>query len=168
MQTRIRPEQEGDAAAIEAVTMAAFANAPHSDQTEQFIVRELRHAGALSISLVAEREGRIIGHVAVSPVQVGDGSKGWYGLGPISVAPAAQGQGIGSRLMTAALQGLRDIGAEGCVLLGEPAFYARFGFEAAGRLELPGVPPEYFQALAFRESTAHGIVRYHPAFEARA
>src|SRR5690606_4804495 len=141
---------------------------PRRAPARQYLVPERRHGRAVALPLVAEREGRPIGHVAVSPVQVGDGSPGWYGLGPISVAPAAQGQGIGSRLMTAALQGLRDIGAEGCVLLGEPAFYARFGFEAAGRLELPGVPPEYFQALAFRESTAHGIVRYHPAFEARA
>ena len=120
------------------------------------------------MSLVAELGGAIVGHVAVSPVQISDKSADWYGLGPISVEPSLQGQGVGSRLMEAALKALRNLSAEGCVLLGDPAFYARFGFVVAEKLELPGVPPQYFQALYFRESAASGVVNYHPAFEAKA
>lgn len=168
MATTIRPEVEGDAQAIEAVTVAAFDSAPHSDHTEQFVVRALRDAGALPVSLVAERRGAIVGHVAVSPVRISDGSMGWYGLGPICVAPSVQRQGIGSRLVEAALDTLERLSAEGCVLLGDPGFHARFGFVAADTLELPGVPPAYFQALAFRGSAAGGIVSYHAAFEAKA
>ncbi|HSY09065.1 MAG TPA: N-acetyltransferase, partial [Steroidobacteraceae bacterium] len=71
--------------AIEAVTIAAFLNAPHSGHTEHFIVSALRKAGKLTLSLVADAKGTIIGHVAVSPVSISDGSAGWFGLGPISV-----------------------------------------------------------------------------------
>jgi len=145
----IRPEAPGDEPAIEAVTVAAFRDAPHTSHSEQFIVAALRRAGALAVSLVAVDEGRVIGHVAVSPVTVSDGAPGWYDLGPISVLPARQGQGVGSRLLESALDALRARGAAGCVLLGDPAFYGRFGFRAEPGLVLPGVPPEYFQALTF-------------------
>lgn len=104
MTIEIRNELATDVDAINAVTIAAFSDAPHTGHTEQFIVKALRSTGKLSISLVAERDGEVVGHVAVSPVSISDGSTGWYGLGPISVMPACQGQGIGSRLMQAALQ----------------------------------------------------------------
>lgn len=80
-----RSEVPSDASAIHAVTVAAFRNAPHADHTEQFIVEVLRQAGALIVSLVAEEGERVIGHVAVSPVSISDGSTGWSGLGPIYV-----------------------------------------------------------------------------------
>lgn len=163
----IRQESPSDVAAIHAVTMAAFLNAPHTDHTEQFIVDALRKAGALTISLVAEEAGEVTGHVAVSPVSVSDGSAGWYGLGPISVRPELQRRGIGSRLMQAALRLLRERGAAGCVLLGDPAYYSRFGFKPEAGLVLPDVPQEYFQALPFGESLPHGVVTYHEAFSAR-
>lgn len=102
---QIRNETQEDVFAIEAVTTAAFLNAPHTSHTEQFIVAALRAAGALSVSLVAEAEGAIVGHVAVSPVTISDGTPDWYGLGPISVLPAWQGQGVGSALMRAASRG---------------------------------------------------------------
>jgi len=165
---RIRSELPSDAAAIEAVTVAAFTNAAHTDHTEQFIVRELRHAGALSVSLVAEDGGAIIGHVAVSPVKISNGATGWYGLGPISVAPERQGAGVGTQLMRAVLNELRSSGACGCVVLGEPGYYSRFGFVADPKLVLLGVPPEYFQALSFDGSQPAGTVSYHEAFTARA
>ena len=164
---QIRNETEGDVLAIEAVTTAAFLNAPHTDHTEQFIVRELRAAGSLTVSLLAEEGGVIIGHVAVSPVTISDGSSDWYGLGPISVAPERQGEGIGTALMHAALDALRECGAAGCVVLGEPAYYGRFGFKATPELVLPGVPAEYFQTLMLGGTNLpDGIVSYHLAFDA--
>lgn len=164
----IRREEPSDAATIEAVTVAAFKNSAHSDHTEQFIVRELRNAGVLSVSLVAEDGGMVIGHVAVSPVTISTGTSGWYGLGPISVEPVKQGSGIGTQLMQAALGELRSIGAAGCVVLGEPGYYSRFGFVADPGLVLPGVPPGYFQAMAFNGSLPAGTVSHHDAFAAKA
>lgn len=167
MNLLIRPETALDVTAIHALTVAAFLDAPHTDHTEQFVVDALRRAGALSISLVAEQDGVILGHVAVSPVSLSDGSTGWYGLGPISVDPKAQGRGIGSLLMREALAQLEKLGAAGCVLLGDPNYYARFGFRPDPALVLPDVPPEYFQALPFGSSLARGVVTYHAAFGAQ-
>jgi len=166
MQPIVREEVPADVHSIEAVTVAAFANAPHSSHTEQHIVNALRCSGALTISLVAELDGVLVGHIALSPVSISDGSTRWFGLGPISVLPAHQGHGVGSALMTAALAALRQHGAQGCVLLGEPGYYGRFGFRATPDLVLPGVPAGYFQALHLGTATARGIVTYHPAFEA--
>jgi putative acetyltransferase len=164
----IRAEIPADIDGIHALTAAAFATAVHSSHTEQFIVDALRARGELSVSLLAEHEGLLLGHVAVSPVAVSDGSAGWYGLGPISVLPARQGQGIGAALMRAAIAALRQQDARGCVLLGEPGYYGRFGFRAAPGLVLPGVPAEYFQALCLQPPLAQGEVRYSPAFDATA
>lgn len=164
----IRKERVGDVPRIHQLTRDAFLNAPHTDHTEQFIVDALRSAGALSISLVAERAGEVLGHVAVSPVTISDGTTGWFGLGPVSVAPAEQGAGIGSALMQAALAELKQLGARGCVLLGAPAFYRRFGFRPAAPLVLTDVPPEYFQTVLFAGELSQGEVSYHPAFAARA
>jgi putative acetyltransferase len=164
----IRPEAPADIAAIEAVTVAAFLDAPHTSHTEQFIVAALRRAGALAVSLVAVEKGAVIGHVAASPVVIADGAAGWYGLGPISVLPARQGLGVGSRLMDEALGVLCTRGAAGCVLLGDPALYGRFGFRAEPDLVLPGVPPEFFQVLLLGGAMPHGVVSYHAAFDARA
>ena len=166
MSISIREERSGDAAAIEAVTVAAFRHAAHRSGTEHAIVNALRRDNALSVSLVAESDGAVVGHVAVSPVAVSDGSQHWFGLGPISVLPEHQSRGVGSALMQAALEQLRQSGAEGCVLLGDPDYYHRFGFAAVPGLILPGVPPEYFQAIAFGPRIAQGIVQYHDAFDA--
>ena len=168
MSVLIRAETPEDSAAIEILTASAFLNAAHSSHTEQFIVNALRRAGRLSVSLVAQDGAAIVGHVAVSPVAISSGAAGWYGLGPISVLPGRQREGIGSGLMRAALTELRRLGAAGCVLLGDPAYYRRFGFAARPELVLPGVPPEYFQALSFDGSWPEGSVRYHEAFEATA
>ena len=86
----IRTETPADADAITAVTIAAFATLEISQHTEQFIVKALRAAGALAVSLVAELDGQMVGHVAFSPVTLSDGTPGWYGLGPVSVLPAYQ------------------------------------------------------------------------------
>jgi putative acetyltransferase len=163
----IRNESSADVRAIEAATISAFLNAPHTSHTEHFIVSALRKAGKLTLSLVAEANGAVVGHVAVSPVSISDGTAGWFGLGPISVIPEHQGRGVGSRLMREALRILREQGAAGCVLLGEPEFYSRFGFRADPTLILPDVPPEYFQAVSFDSSRPHGVVSYHAAFNAQ-
>lgn len=164
----IRGENPSDAAAIEEVIVAAFLAAAHTSHTEQFIVRALRDSGKLTVSLVAEENGQVIGHVAVSPVTISDGTTGFYGLGPVSVAPEHQGRGVGTLLTEKALGQLRGFGACGCVVLGYPAYYSRFGFNAEPSLVLPGVPPEYFQAISFVESLPSGNVNYHDAFEATA
>jgi len=164
----IRRERPDDAAAILHLIERAFASAPHSNGCEQFIVSALRRAGALTVSLVAEQAGRPIGHVAFSPVSLTDGSPHWYGLGPVSVEPRAQGVGVGSALIRQGLDVLRGIGAAGCVVLGEPSYYQRFGFRPLATLRFRGPPPEYFLAQAFGTSQSHGEVSYHAAFAAEA
>ena len=167
MTTTIRPETPSDEEAIEQVTRRAFLSHPYSQQTEQFIIRALRADHALSVSLVAEDAGRIVGHIALSPVTVSDGAAGWYGLGPISVEPDLQRRGVGRALMESGLAELRTIGAKGCVLVGEPAFYLRFGFANNPALVLDGVPQEFFLSLSLGASSAHGNVQFHPAFQAQ-
>ncbi|MBD1866849.1 N-acetyltransferase [Cyanobacteria bacterium FACHB-471] len=164
MNINIREEVASDVADIRALIVAAFLGAFHTSHTEQLIVDALRNSGNLTISLVAEVDGQIVGHVAISPVSVSDGSQNWYGLGPISVIPKYQGIGIGSQLMSQALASLRDRGASGCVLLGSPEYYSRFGFKAEPSLVLSEVPPEYFQAISFDGRIPSGFVSYHESF----
>ncbi|HRW46464.1 MAG TPA: hypothetical protein P5333_03055, partial [Caldilinea sp.] len=80
----IRDERAADAGVITAVTVDAFETLAISNHTEQFIVEALRAAGVLTVSLVAEVDGRVVGHIAFSPVTMSDGTAGWYGLGPVS------------------------------------------------------------------------------------
>lgn len=164
MNVKIRKEVISDVSDIKVLTTAAFLNAPHTSHTEQFIVNALRRSGNLTVSLVAEADEQIVGHVAASPVSISDGSQGWYGLGPISVDPEYQGIGIGSQLMRQALATLRELGASGCVVLGEPKYYSRFGFKAEPNLALSGVAPEYFQAISFGARIPSGLVSYHESF----
>lgn len=164
--TQIRPEIPSDAKAIREVTQAAFAKAEHSSGTEGAIVDALRQAEAMTISLVAEADGVVIGHIAFSPVTVDGRNEGWFGLGPVSVDPDRQGNGIGSRLLLEGLALLKANGAKGCVVLGDPHLYMRFGFEQNPRVRYEGVPPEYFMAQAFEFPVPEGCVAYHPAFDA--
>ena len=161
----IRPERSQDIAAIRDLTEAAFLTAAHRSGTEAAIVEALRRAGQLSLSLVAVSGDEIAGHVAFSPVSIGGQDKGWFGLGPVSVAPDRQRQGIGSALIREGLRRLQARDAAGCVVLGDPAFYTRLGFAPTPALHLPGVPPEYFMALAFDGVVPEGQVAYAPAFE---
>ena len=163
----IRNEKDSDIQAISEITIAAFTNHPYSKQTEQFIITALRAANALSVSLVAEIEGRVVGHIAFSPVSISDQSSDWYGLGPISVLPDYQKQGIGKALLHEGLSILRSRGAKGCVLAGDPEYYKRFGFRNIPDLILEGIPQEYFLALPFGENRASGIVVFHEAFSAK-
>lgn len=165
----IRPETPADIEVIRALTEAAFRNAPHSDQTEAVIVHRLRETGAMTLSLVAARpDGTILGHVAFSPVSVESGEADWYGLGPISVWPQFQRQGIGTALVRDGLRRLEALGAKGCVLLGDPAFYGRFGFTSDEALTYRGLPAQYVQRLVMAPPAPKGELTYHPAFAAAA
>src|SRR5580704_16755210 len=158
---QIRPERpEEDAATIRALTDAAFKGMPFSDQTEAKIVDALREAGALTFSLVATEGGEIVGHVAFSPVKINGEAGDWYGLGPVSVWPDRQRMGIGRALIREGLQRLQSQGAGGCVLLGDPAYYCRFGFESDPALFNVGAPPGAFQNLTLNGARPSGEVSF--------
>ncbi len=124
----IRKETIAGIEAITQVTIAAFETVQVSNQTKHFIINALRAAGVLTISLVAENDGQVIGHIAFSPVTISDGATGWYGLGPVSVLPEYQKQGIGKSLVNEGLSQLKKLGAQGCALVGDPNYYKQFGF----------------------------------------
>jgi len=163
---KIRNETKSDRAVISQVTRAAFENHPHSGQTEHFIVNALRAANALAVSLVAELDGRVVGHIAFSPLVISNGSQDWYGLGPISVLPEYQRRGVGKAMMREALSILKGMGGQGCVLVGDPGYYERFGFRNMPELVYEGIPQEYVLALVLGDQPARGVVTFHPAFGA--
>ncbi|MBL0372129.1 N-acetyltransferase [Rhizobium sp. KVB221] len=162
----IRDEAPLDAGPIGKLVTSAFQYAPHSSHTEAAIVDALREAGVLVISLVADKAGEVVGHIGFSPVEIDGRDMGWFGLGPLSVLPGEQGKGIGAALVHEGLQRLKTIGARGCVVLGDPMYYGRFGFKAQAGLVLADVPPEYFQALPFGGVEPHGVVTFHAGFAA--
>jgi len=162
----IRNETEADVEVISELTKAAFENHPQSNQTEQFIVNALRAASALTISLIAEVGGKVVGHIAFSPVTISDGSPHWFGLGPVSVLPECQKQGAGKSLIQEGLSLLKTLGAKGCALVGDPQYYERFGFRNLPDLVLDGVPQEYFLALPFDRDKPRGVVVFHQGFSA--
>ena len=162
----IRPETDLDIDTITEVTIAAFKTLEVSDNTEQFIIEALRAAKALTLSLVAELDERIVGHIAFSPVAVSDDTHGWYGLGPVSVLPEFQRRGIGKSLIREGLERLKSINAKGCCLVGHPGYYKRIGFQNVSDLGVQGVPQEAFFAQAFEGVFPRGRVLFHEAFNA--
>lgn len=160
----IRDQRPNDDAAVRQLVEDAFRGRPYSDGTEAPIVEALRVAGALTVALVAEEDGEILGQVAFSPVAIDRTTRDWYGLGPVAVRPDRQGQGIGQALIRAGLDRIRALGAQGCVLAGAPGYYGRFGFTADPRLQSPGIPPQYFLVLPFGAEMPDGTVTFHPAF----
>ncbi len=162
----IRNETDADIDAITEVTIAAFATLEISGHTEQFIIEALRAAGALTVSLVAELDGRVIGHIAFSPVTISDGTQDWYGLGPVSVSPDHQRKGIGKALIREGLSRLKKLKAQGCFVVGHPEYYRKLGFNNVPGLGIEGVPPEVFFALPFHGHTPEGTVAFHDAFKA--
>lgn len=164
----IRSEKASDHEAISKVTEMAFNTLQISQHTEQFIIAALRKAGALTLSLVAEIDAQVAGHVAFSPVTISDGSPDWYGLGPLSVLPEYQRRGIGKALVTEGLCLLKNLGGKGCALVGDPAYYQRFGFRNIPSLLYRDIPQEFFLVLPFDEGIPHGTVTFHAGFLARA
>lgn len=167
MKIVIRSERESDIQAIFELTKAAFEKLAISNHTEQFIVNALRDAKALTISLVAKADNKVVGHIAFSLVTISDGSPDWYGLGPISVLPELHMQGIGKSLVHEGLSSLKSLGAKGCVLVGEAGYYERFGFRSLPDLVIDGVPQENVLALPFEENKADGVVTFHEGFNAK-
>ena len=165
-ETLIREETKDDAAVITEVTAAAFASLEISNHTEQFIIEALRSARALTLSLVAEVDGRVVGHIAFSPVTISGGAANWYGLGPVSVLPNYQRKGIGKALIQQGLSRLKGLGAKGCCLVGHPQYYRKFGFENVAGLVLAGVTQEVFFALSFDGAIPQGNVMFHEGFKA--
>lgn len=160
----IRDELPGDFKVISEITADAFRNHPHGSGREPFIIEALRSAGVLTASLVAEAAGAVVGHVCFSPVGISDGAQGWHTLGPIAVRPDRQRGGIGQALVRAGLDRLSALGAAGCLLVGDPAYYGRFGFRRADGLSIPGVPAEYFMVLPLGGGVPAGSVQIHRAF----
>ena len=160
----IRPEAPGDEQSIHDVTEAAFATLDISDGSEPAIIDRLRSGDALTLSLVADHDGQIVGHIAFSPVRLSDDSAGWYGLGPVSVLPEFSHRGIGGALITTGLEMLRSAGAAGVVLIGHPEYYPRFGFRNTDVLTFPDAPSEAFFALPFTGEVPRGTVAFHDAF----
>ena len=160
----IRPERADDRRAIRTVVEAAFANRPYSNQTEGRIVDALRAAGALTMSLVATDGDAVVGHIAFSPVTIGGKAVDWYGLGPVAVRPDLQRKGIGSALINEGLTQLRARAAQGCILLGDPAYYSRFGFKVDPPRCPEDLPGQYFHVLPFGPTMPSGKFAYHTAF----
>jgi len=161
----VRPETGEDAEAIRAVHLAAFPTSAEAD-----LVTRLQEDYDSEISLVAEQSGEIVGHVMLSRMNVSAGSQAFraLGLGPVGVLPGAQGSGIGSELIRFALGIAGTLGEEVIFVLGEPEYYARFGFsaEAAAPFASPYSGP-YFMALWLRPNAAPpaaGKAEYAPAF----
>lgn len=164
MKIQIRPETRGDETAIYAVTKAAFEGKAYASGTEASIIDQLRRDADLTISLVAEDGCEIVGHVAFSPARIGNASENWFGLGPVAVSPDWQQQGVGQSLIEEGLRQLRDHGAAGCLLVGDPNYYSRFGFTGDCGLSHEKLAASYVQALSFGSAPLKGEVRFAPAF----
>ncbi len=162
----IRNETRDDVFAIAEVTIAAFKTLEISNHTEQFIIEALRAAKALTVSLVAEMDNRVIGHVVFSPVTISDGTPDWYGLGPVSVLPEHQRKGIGKSLIEEGLLRIKCLNARGCCLVGHQEYYRKFGFKNVLGIGHEGVPPEVFFTLSFDGHIPQGIVEFHLGFQA--
>jgi predicted N-acetyltransferase YhbS len=164
----IRDEAPEDVAAIRELTRRAFASMPHSDGREPEIIDALRREGALAISLVALRDQQVVGHVAFSPATAADGTADWYALGPVAVDPPLQRKGIGSALIERGIERLRERDAAGCIVIGDPSYYTRFGFRSAPALAPPSYPSEFFMLLPLSVAEPTAAMGFHPAFGATA
>ncbi|EAU43025.1 GCN5-related N-acetyltransferase [Fulvimarina pelagi HTCC2506] len=165
MEITIRKERAADHETIRRLTEAAFEAVEESDGSEADILDALRADEALELSLVAVDEtDQIFGHIAFSRITIESGEPQWFGLGPISVWPKYQRGGIGSRLVQAGLLEIRKLGANGCVLVGDPNFYSRFSFESDDALTYSSLPRQYIQRIVFHGPAPRGEISYHPAF----
>ena len=142
---------------------------PFSDGTEAQLVRRLREDGDLVLSLVAcaadgAIHGEILGHVGFSPVTVDGGKGNWFQLAPLAVAPGRQREGIGTALVREGIARMKDAGARGIGVLGDPRYYGGFGFAPCEGLGISGPHGDYFRWLALTGEPPRGEVRFAPAF----
>ncbi len=158
----IRDETVTDAPAIRKVVTEAMKLLPQSSGTEAAIIDRLREEKALSLSLVAEDGGEVVGYLAASQARIGE-VPGWGLIGPVAVLPLRHGEGIGSALMGEAIRRLQA-GCKGAALVGDPGYYGRFGFRAYPGLRLAGIPPRFVQALIFNGDVPDGELIHHAAF----
>ncbi len=161
----IRPETPIDIAAIYGVVQRAFTTQPHADGDEQDLVDLLRARGELTLSLVAELPQRgVVGHIGFSPITVDDADCGWLQMAPVSVEPDLHHQGVGSALIKTALAQLEMQGVRGVGVVGDPAYYERFGFAVLPGLAPDGPEAAYFRAMVWADPAPQGAVRYASAF----
>jgi putative acetyltransferase len=163
----VRPETPADIEAIRHINIVAFDDHPKSVHNEHLIVDALRDAGALQLSLVAEQDGKVVGHVAFSAASIG-GIGEWALLGPVGVLPQWQRRGVGSALIREGLETMRARGVRGCVLVGDAAYYRRFGFAQGVGVTCGGVPEEAILCLPMLGDTPSGELAYHLAFSVKA
>lgn len=162
---QIRPERPSDIDAIHRLTEIAFAPMPFSNGSEPAIIRELRRSGDLTLSLVADSDGDIVGHVAFSPVKINGKQDAWFALGPIAVDPDRQRQGIGRSLVDRGLSELDARGAKGCVVVGNPDVYRGMGFESDGTLRYGTLDTRYVQRIVMAGAAPHGTIGFARAFD---
>lgn len=164
----LKNEQHKDIERISQIQYAAFKDHPihaaGAEPVEHLIVERLRKANALTLSILAEEKGEAVGHIAISPAVVGRSSQGWYLLGPVGVMPQHQGKGIGSTLIHEALGRMGNMGADGIVLVGDPAFYKRFGFKNVPGITYEGIPGQFILTLPFTNRNTEGAIVAHEAF----
>ncbi|MFT4676959.1 MAG: putative acetyltransferase [Patiriisocius sp.] len=161
---QLRGEKEADIALIHALTKEAFSTMSCAAGDEQDVIDRLRDCGALTLSLVAVEGSELVGQVTFSPVAVADGSSPWFALGPVSVTPDRQSDGIGAKLINAGLLRIQEMGALGCVLTGNPVYYSRFGFDVSAEHSPENEPAEYFQLKLLKGQKPNGRFAFHPAF----
>lgn len=164
MKYLIRPEEPRDHRHIYDLTKRAFAPMPFADGNEQDLINALREAGALNLSLVAEKDGQVVGHVALSEASHESGEVGWYVLGPIAVVPELQRKGIGGALIAGAKHWMESNGARGCIVVGDTNYYPRHGFLPSPAQAPEGTPPEHVMVLTLRGSIPDGRFSFHPLF----
>lgn len=164
----IRHERTEDADAIADILLAAFRDHPYSNQTEHLLVAALRESGGMTLSLVAEASSEmgnvLAGQIAFSPVRIDGRECHWYGIGPLAVRPDLQKRGVGRALVKHGLREIKAMGGKGCVLVGDPRYYERFGFAPHPGLVYDDVPAEYFLARALGGACPSGAVAFHEAF----
>lgn len=167
---RVRAETPSDVAAVARLNRAAFGQAAEAD-----LVDRLRLAGDAVVSLVAEQQAEVVGHILFSPVRLDPAPPlppRWLGLAPMAVLPSRQRGGIGRALVEAGLAAARAGGTTAVVVLGHPEYYPRFGFAPASGFGLRcayDAPDEAFMALALTPdglARHRGLVCYAPAFDA--
>lgn len=160
----IRPERAGDETRIYEITELAFRDRPYAGGDEQDLINRLRDLGKLTLSLVALDREELIGQVTFSPAELSDGSGPWFALGPVSVTPSRQSEGIGGMLVREGLEQISALGALGCILTGNPVYYRRFGFELAPANVPQEESVEFFQLKLIAADSAEGTFSFLAEF----